>query len=168
MCRLRNGCLAVLLLLVPLWAQAAQNAQAQPIIIRADLAILNRQAGIGVYKGHVELVQGQRRLEAQRLKLFLENGELRKAVAWGDPVRIREGDALRGHAQRIVYDVAQGTVSLYQQAFIFHQGRTFQGAELHYKLKTGRVRASGNEHQRVKVVIPASQVSTDNRPQDPH
>lgn len=152
----------LLLLLLPGLVLAAggnrMNAAAgEPIVIRADRATLNREAGTAVYSGHAELVQGQRRMEAKRIELRMADGELQRAEAFGDPVRIREGERLSGRARRVVYSVADGQVHLYEDAFIKHQGRTFEGARLHYELKSRQVRASGNDQGRVRMVIPQNQ-----------
>jgi lipopolysaccharide export system protein LptA len=134
---------------------AEDNArEREEIIIRSDRAVLDRTAGTGVYTGNAEMVQGQRRLRAERIELRMENGELREAEAYGDPVRIREGDELNGHAQRVVYKVAEDEVHLYDKAFLFHKGRTFEGARLRYQLESRRVEASGSDRERVKMVIP--------------
>lgn len=130
------------------------NSQEEEIVIRADRAELDRAAGTGVYTGNAEMVQGRRRLQAQRIEVRMKNDELHEAEAHGDPVRIREGDELNGHAQRVVYKVADDEVHLYDKAFIFHQGRTFEGARLRYQLESRRVEASGSDQERVKMVIP--------------
>lgn len=155
----------LLLLLLPALGLAASGARmnaaaGEPIIIRADRATLDSAAGTGVYSGHAELVQGERRLEADRIELRMANGELEQAEAFGDPVRIREGKTLSGHAQRVVYSVADGEVHLYDKAFIDHQGRTFEGAKLHYELESRQVRASGSEQERVRMVIPQEETKS--------
>lgn len=155
----------LILLLLPGLCTAAENnagseikaAAGEPIIIRADRATLDRKAGTGVYSGNAELVQGRRRVQADRIELRMANGELQEAEAHGDPVRIREGETLSGHARRVVYSVADGEVHLFDEAFINHEGRTFEGAKLHYELESRQVRASGNESQRVRMVIPQSE-----------
>jgi lipopolysaccharide export system protein LptA len=136
------------------FAQGENPGTREEIIIRSDRAVLDRTAGTGVYTGNAEMVQGQRRLRAERIELRMENGELREAEAYGDPVRIREGDELNGHAQRVVYKVAEDEVHLYDKAFLFHKGRTFEGARLRYQLESRRVEASGSDRERVKMVIP--------------
>lgn len=149
-----------ILVLLPLLCASAfgQNENTrgarEEIVIRSDRAVLDRAAGTGVYTGNAEMVQGRRRLQAERIELRMKNGELDEAEAHGDPVRIREGEELNGHAQRVVYKVAEDEVRLYDKAFIFHQGRTFEGARLRYQLESRRVEASGNDQERVKMVIP--------------
>ncbi len=136
------------------------SGEREEIIIRADDAVMDRTAGTGVYTGNAEMVQGQRRLRAERIEVRMTNGELEEAEAHGDPVRIREGEQLNGHAQRVVYKMTEDEVHLYDKAFIFHQGRTFEGAELRYELESRRVQASGNGQERVKMVIPREDTAT--------
>jgi lipopolysaccharide export system protein LptA len=154
----------LLLVLLPGLVLAANGNQmdaaaGEPIIIRADRATLDREAGTGVYSGNAELVQGKRRLEADRIELHMVDGKLQQAEAFGHPVRIREGETLSGHARRVVYSVADREVHLYEEALIDHQGRTFEGARLHYELESRQVRASGSDEERVRMVIPQEQPS---------
>jgi len=142
------------------FGQDGGTSERSEIVIRSDQARMDRAAGTAVYTGNAEMVQGQRRLQAERIELRMENGELREAEAYGDPVRIREGEELNGHAQRVVYKVAEDEVHLYDKAFIFHQGRTFEGARLRYQLESRRVEASGTDQERVKMVIPQEDTAT--------
>jgi lipopolysaccharide export system protein LptA len=150
----------ITLVLLTAWCMPApaqsdtEAGDGEEVIIHADRAVLDRAEGTGVYTGDAELVQGQRRLRAERIEVRLENGEIEEAEARGDPVRIREGEQLNGHAQRVLYKVARDEVHLYDDAFIFHQGRTFEGAELRYQLESRRVEASGTKQERVRMVIP--------------
>lgn len=148
--RLRpEGWLLVLLPLV-----AAAEAPREEIVLRADRATIEQEKGTALYEGNAEMTQGARHLTAERIRVRLDNGEIRELEAEGEPVRLREGEELNGHARRVVYDVADRQVRLYEEAFVSHQGRTFEGAEVIYELESRQVRASGDQSGRVRMVIP--------------
>lgn len=150
-----------ILLVLPLMADA--EPPRQEIVLRADRAIIEQQKGTAVYEGNAEMTQGERHLSADRIYVQLENNEIREMEATGKPVRLREGEELSGHAQRVVYDVAAGQVRLYEEAFVSHQGRTFEGAEVVYELESRQVRASGDQRDRVRMVIPEQRDDTDKK-----
>jgi lipopolysaccharide export system protein LptA len=134
--------------------QGGDTGNDEEIVIRSQQAVLDRAAGTGVYTGNAVMVQGQRRLQASRIEVRIKNGEVHEAEAYGDPARVRQGEEMKGHAQRVVYKVAEDAIRLYDKAFLFHQGRTVKGAELRYQLESRRVEASGTKQERVRMVIP--------------
>lgn len=151
-CLLRN--LLLLGLLGPAVALAAPPAG--EITVRADQATFRQQEGLGVYQGNAELRQGNRQINADRIELRLSDGAFSRAEATGSPVRLREGDILDARGQVLVYDVASQTITLTGDAYIRHEGRTFEGARVVYDLGSRNVEASGDgEGQRVRLVIPA-------------
>lgn len=131
-----------------------------PIVVTADKADIRQKDGVGIYQGHAELTQGQRHMSADIIRIQVnKKGRLQKVEATGSPVKLNEGKSLRAHAGRMVYDVAGGQLYLYDNAFVFHEGRTFEGAKVQYDLKSKEVRASGGGKGggRVKLVIPPEQ-----------
>ena len=100
--RLRNA-LLLSALAIGLPADAAQPEG--PISVTADSGRFEQDAGTGVYQGNVELIQGQRKLFADEMRLFTRNGELVRVEASGQPVRMEEGEGLNAHANNLVYDI---------------------------------------------------------------
>lgn len=150
-CLLRN-----LLLLGLLCPAAALAAPPQgEVTVRADQATFRQQEGLGIYQGNAELTQGNRRVNANRIELRLNDGVLSRVEATGNPVRLQEGDALDARGQVLIYDVTAQTITLTGDAYIRHEGRTFEGARVVYDLGSRNVEASGDgEGQRVRLVIP--------------
>jgi lipopolysaccharide export system protein LptA len=148
-----------LLLLLPVLALAAPPAG--EIVIRADRAEIRQAEGTGLYQGNAEMTQGPRRLRADSIRVELENGEIARVFASGEPVTLEETSTLNARAGRLVYHVRDRKIFLYEEAFIEHQGRTFEGAEVRYDLATGEVRASGDDKGRVRLVIPAEENKQD-------
>lgn len=156
-CLLRN--LLLLGLLLPATALAA-TPQGE-VTVRADQATFRQQEGLGIYQGNAELNQGDRQVNADRIELRLNNGTLSRVEATGSPVRLREGASLDASGQVLVYDVAAQTITLTGDAYIRHEGRTFEGARVVYDLGSRNVEASGDgEGQRVRLVIPAAEADS--------
>lgn len=154
-----------LLLLSLLLAPIAQSQEREEIVLQADRARIDQQAGTGVYEGNAEMNQGQRHLTAERIYIELENGEIARVEAFGDPVRLTEGEALNAHAQRLVYEIKTKMIHLFDNAYVSHEGRTFEGAQVRYDLQTRQVEASGNEQGRVRLVIPGEKKQQDEPPE---
>tara|TARA_R110001606_G_scaffold360158_9_gene512976 strand:+ start:25202 stop:25756 length:555 start_codon:yes stop_codon:yes gene_type:complete len=147
------GALFAASLLVPV-ADAAQPQG--PVEITADKAVFEQNAGTGVYQGNAVLVQGNRRMRADVIRLFTENEQLVRVEASGNPVRMNEGTDLEAHAQNLVYDLRGRQLILTGNAYVKHQGNTFEGAKVEYNLDSRRVDASSEGDKRVRLVIPAS------------
>ena len=143
-------CLA---LLIPAAASAEQRQE--PVQISADQGRFEQDRGRGHYRGNVEMIQGDRTLYADEVELIMRDGELRRVEAIGTPVRMKEADFLESHADKLEYDLSRRTVILIGNAYIRHQGNTFEGARVEYNMDTRQVDASGEGEQRVRLVIPA-------------
>lgn len=143
------------LLVLPAPTRAASAPSDQPVEVRADQATFEQKAGTGVYQGHAELIQGDRHLYADTIRLFTENKQLTKVEATGDPVHMVEGDQFDATAEKLVYDLKTHMLILTGDAHIKHQGSTFEGAEVKYNLESKRVDASGKGKKQVRLVIPA-------------
>ncbi len=143
-----------LLATLPLGAQAAPMEG--PIQVTADNGRFEQDAGSGLYSGNVELIQGKRKLFADEMRMFTKNGDLVRVEATGSPVRMEEGEGLNAHAQNLVYDINARTLVLTGDAYIEHQGNTFEGAKVEYSLDSKRVDASSEGDKRVRLVIPAA------------
>ncbi|KAF0808046.1 hypothetical protein A6D6_00436 [Alcanivorax xiamenensis] len=145
-------------LLVPALAVAQSGAEG-PVEVSANQAVFERDAGTGVYRGDAELIQGNRKLNADVLRLFTENEQLVRVEATGSPVRMREGKDLNAHADKLVYDLKRRRLILTGNAYVQHQGNTFEGARVEYDLNSRRMDASSEGDKRVRLVIPATNAS---------
>jgi len=134
----------------------AHTAVAEDIIITADSARFHQHEGWGLYEGNAELEQGERKMKARTIKLFVnKDGELVRVEAEGNPVTLRDGSKTNARAQKLVYRVAEETITLTENAHINNEGRTFEGARVVYHLNTQNVEASGQKPgERVRLVIP--------------
>lgn len=136
----------------------AQTPATSDILIRAERATLNQQAGTGLYEGNAELHQGIRQLRADSIRIELKDGAPQRIEATGG-VLLKEEGIVEARGNRLVYDVASQRISVYEQAYVNHQGRVFEGAELEYDLQSKQVDArGGGEDGRVRLVIPAEEL----------
>jgi lipopolysaccharide export system protein LptA len=136
----------------------ANETNGSEIIIRAETAIIDQKTGNAEYQGNAELVQGDRRMSADKITLEIVDNNPVKIEAFGNPVTLDEPNGASAKAEHIIYDVPQQRIWLYRQASISHEGRLFEGAELEYHLDTDQVKASGDgQDGRVKLVIPAAE-----------
>jgi lipopolysaccharide export system protein LptA len=153
---------ALIALLLPVVAGAGDRAadSSNNIVLRAERATLSQQEGTGLYEGNAELIQGPRKMNADRIHITLENGRPVKVEATGTPVRLIDGDDLQAQAAQLVYDIEGQRIVLSKKARIVHQGRVFEGAELIYELADRRISARGDEKEgdgRILLIIPADQ-----------
>lgn len=148
----RNSTVISALLALSLFSGTASAEP--PVTIHADYARFSQQDGTGLYEGNAEMEQGPRRLRADRIRLYTEDGELSRVEAEGSPLTLTEGDTLTARAGRLDYHVREQRITLRDNAHITHMDRTFEGARIEYDLATRQVEASGEEGSRVRLVIP--------------
>ncbi|HLR16825.1 MAG TPA: lipopolysaccharide transport periplasmic protein LptA [Alcanivoracaceae bacterium] len=134
---------------------ATANPEADTIIT-ADSARFYQHEGWGIYEGNAELEQGNRKMTARTIKLFInQNGDLTRVEAEGNPVTLQDGNDTHARAQKLVYQVAKDTITLTKNAYINNAGRTFEGARVVYHLGSQNVEASSQQPgERVRLVIP--------------
>lgn len=132
----------------------------QEIVIRADRATLNQTSGFAIYQGKAELHQGARALQADWLKIELKDGQPLRIEARGTPVELLDGESMEARGNHLIYDVPERRIRIYEQAYVNHQGRIFEGAELEYNLDSKQVDARGGDDEdgRVRLVIPAEEL----------
>jgi lipopolysaccharide export system protein LptA len=139
-------------------AKSFENHANAEIVIRAESAVLDQSKGVGIYEGGAELHQGGRHLSADWIRIELKDGSPRRIEARGGPVTLIEDGVLEARGKRLTYDVSGRRIQIYEQAYVNHQGRIFEGAELEYNLDTKQVDArGGDENGRVRLVIPAEE-----------
>lgn len=88
-----------------------------------------------------------------------------RATVTGKPAQFeqkREGtdQIARGHANKIVYDVSEGTVRLTEDAWLSDGQNEISGPELVYNIRAQRVQANGGAHGEVQTSAPGA---ADNR-----
>lgn len=100
----------------------AQAAPAEPVQVEADRLDLDQRAGTAVYRGNVEVRQGEMHLRGARVEIQRnDSGELSRATAFGERAYLRhrpdgQKEPIEGEARQIIYHVAERRVELIDQA----------------------------------------------------
>ncbi|MCL7750039.1 lipopolysaccharide transport periplasmic protein LptA [Guyparkeria hydrothermalis] len=126
-------------------ALAAQADRNQPVKVQADKKVTKYQEGTSVYTGDVVIDQGSLHATGQRATLYLEDGELVRAVLEGRPATFRErdeeGNWVEGEALQADYRTAEGTVVLTDEAWLKRSGDEIRSDRITYDLATEVVEA---------------------------
>ncbi len=150
-----------LTLMIGLGAQptlAAQADRTQPIKVQADKKVTKYQEGTSVYTGDVVIDQGSLHATGNRATLYLEEGELVRAVLEGRPATFRErddqGNWVEGEAREADYRTAEGSVVLTGEAWLKRTGDEIRSERITYDLGTEEVQA-GEEggNARVEMIL---------------
>ncbi len=139
-------------------APAAPEPRSQPVRILADQAEVDKKAQTSTYTGHVELTQGDLRLQAERLVVTAPGGRLRRVEASGAPARIEavtpDGRHVTGSARELRYDPVKGELVLRGDGRLTQDGNTIHNDRIVFDLASGRLRAGGRgSGSRVEVIL---------------
>ena len=162
--RFRAGRRLGLALWLTISAQAAAFDDRQPIHIESDSLDIDDVRGISIYRGNVELRQGEGRMWADQMTLYTTAEQaLDKIIAEGRPARFMDrtdkGDDINGAAQRIEYHAIQLMVVLDGEAHLEQNKNEFFGNRIEYEMNSRVVRAGlaagddGNGKGRVRTLI---------------
>lgn len=134
----------VVLLSVSLPAAAFDDQQ--PIEIESDSLDIDDVRGVSIYRGNVELRQGEGRMWADQMTIYTTAAQtLDKIVSEGQPARFRDytgkGEAIDGSARRIEYYAAKQMVVLDGEAHLEQNKNEFLGNRIEYDMASRVVRA---------------------------
>lgn len=144
-------------LLAPVAGLALDADRDQPMHVEADRATMDEGKGIGIYRGDVRIRQGSMQLDADTVTIYLENGQIVRAVAIGEPARYRqrpEGREQDVHAEarRMEYTLDPEQIVLTGDAVVRQGGDTFRSERIVYDIVRDSVDA-GTSEDRVRIVI---------------
>lgn len=145
----------------------AQAAPAEPVQVEADRLDLDQRAGTAVYRGNVEVRQGEMHLRGARVEIQRnDSGELSRATAFGERAYLRhrpdgQKEPIEGEARQIIYHVAERRVELIDQAELDQGGDHFSGGRLEYFIDKEVVQArsdvEGSDNQRIRMTLQPEQ-----------
>lgn len=150
----------VMLLALPLYSHALPSDANQPIKLLADKATYSERSGITSYSGTVVITQGTFKMTADNITVNLSQGRsINSAVATGRPATMQqvvtqEKGLAKGQANKIDYNAVTGIVTLTGNAKLVQNGASFAGNVIRYSLKAGDVEATAGGSQRVELVFP--------------
>lgn len=126
-------------------AFAAKADRNEPIKVQADKKVTRYKEGTSVYTGDVVIDQGSLHATGQRATLYLEDGQLVRAVLEGHPATFRErdeqGNLVEGKANEADYRTANGNVILTGDAWLKRTGDEIRSDRITYDLDTEVVEA---------------------------
>lgn len=168
-------CCHVLLALswiVPVTANALPGDRDQPIHITADKALRDEVAGVTVYTGNVELVQGSMELEADKLTIYHNTDIADEIIAEGRPAKMRQQPEpdegiVHAHARVITYYKNEERVHLKTSARIEKEGSVVEGDAIDYFIAKQLITAESDQSRKNDKVVVVIQPSLVNEPDDP-
>jgi lipopolysaccharide export system protein LptA len=131
------------LLLLVLLAGFAANVGSQkddskdPTYIEADGATYDKNTGMVVYTGRVELTQGRMLLKSDKLVVYTTERKPNKYIATGDPVTFRQTSE-PGEAE---YYKKQDLLVMIKKAVIWQGEDTYASERIEWDRKAGIIRA---------------------------
>jgi lipopolysaccharide export system protein LptA len=149
---------------LPCWALSSDRDQ--PIELEADSARIDERTGVSVYTGNVKLIQGSRRLNAERLTVE-RTGQGDRLVAEGQPATFSQQpddkpQPMEGRALNIDYHTGQERVILTGEAEVWQGGNRFASERIVYDVTSDTVRGGqaspgSKPGERVRITIQPQQ-----------
>jgi len=134
---------------MPSLAQADRSQPSQPVKVQADKKVTRYQEGTSVYTGDVVIDQGSLHATGNRATLYLEEGELVRAVLEGNPATFRErdddGNLVEGEARNADYRTADREVILTGEAWLTRTGDHIRSDRITYDLADEVIEAGDDE-----------------------
>lgn len=126
-------------------APAEKPLKEQPISIYADRLSMDEATGVSLYRGHVELQQGDLKFSGDELDITQKEGTVTLIQSRGKPAHFERSapQPLKAEATRIDYDNNKGEVILRGKAQLWQDGDLFSGELIHYYIDSRRVQAQG-------------------------
>lgn len=148
----------------------------QTIKISADSAKFDRLANTVLYQGTVELIHGGIQLQADRLLIEMDDQQIERAIASGQPVNYRQviepQKIVTAKGQQLIYQAQKGIVIIRGQAELQQNTNRFSGAEIRYDLSSQAVEATNQrsdqtnksepsgDSERIKMIIQPPKTKT--------
>ena len=153
--------LAVLLIaaiLLPSHANAIDRQDDLPIDIASDSATINDENGVATYSGNVIVSQGQTRLEADTVSVYMKDQTLERIEADGRPARFQEQQLnetvpTTGHASTIVFESSKATLTFKGEATLNQASNSFSGEQIVYDINAQAIQAKGDDSGQSRVKI---------------
>lgn len=139
-------------------AFAAKADRNQPIDVTANEKVTDYKQGTSIYTGNVVINQGSLHATGDKAILYVEKGELVRAVLEGKPATFQElddkGQLVKGSANDANYLAQQQKIILTGNAKLDRQGDTLSSQQITYDMNAEVVKAGGKAGgDRVHVVI---------------
>jgi len=128
-------------------ASARQDDFSKPIDVRADRSQYDEQAGLQTLSGNVEITQGTIRIEADEIRITLQDNRLSRIDGTGSPIRFYQendaGEPVTGEAASIRYDAVAGNLILEGNATLSQPRQELASERIEFDSLTQTVKADG-------------------------
>ncbi len=144
MWRIKIGLLTgVLCCTLPAWAAEAEK---QPVQVEADRLEIDEQRDVSVYQGNVLIIQGELRLQADRVEIRGTEGKAEQMLATGKPVKFQSrpakgGKPVNGEAGRLEYVLNDDLITLSEGAKVTQEQDVFSSERIQYDRKRSLIKA---------------------------
>ena len=151
--------LAVLAAFSPLAALALSSDREPPMYIEADRADIDDKNGVSVYTGNVKVTQGTFQLLADKLTVHINDSQIQKAVATGNPARYKQrpdgkDEDIEAEALQMEYYASPERIVLRERAVASQGGDEFRSDKIVYDIKKDIVNAgTGKGDSRVHITL---------------
>lgn len=149
-------------------SMALKSDSDQPVNINSLKQSLDMQSNVSTFTDEVVIRQGTIEINADKVVVTRPNGEQSKTYieAFGKPVTFSQmqdnGKLVKGHAQKIRYDVATQLVTLTENAYLEQLDSNVQGDRITYLVQEQQMQAFSDKGKRVTTVLVPSQLQDKN------
>ncbi len=131
-------------------AQALESDRQQPLYLKSQDSGGSFGDGETVFKGRVEIRQGSLLILADEAEALKKDGKVIRVTFTGNPAtleqEIEEQGMVNAQANRITYEVKDGTVELAGAADVTHPQYRISGDVLTYDLDTQHFEGTGSDN----------------------
>jgi lipopolysaccharide export system protein LptA len=167
-----QGSLLFMLLLPAPAVEALESDRQQPLDVYADMTDGTLGDGMAILRGNVEINQGTLQVRADVAEVEKAEGRVRLVTLTGNPVHlqqeIEEQGLVTAEAQKIVYEVGSGIITLTGSADVVHPQYHIKGELLKYDMKLEHFQGSGGDgNGRIRIQLDPEVVPDVNRGLEP-
>ncbi|MEQ9926949.1 lipopolysaccharide ABC transporter substrate-binding protein LptA [Pectobacterium brasiliense] len=161
---MRNTLIASSLFAVSVSAFAVTGDSNQPIHIDSAQQSLDMQGNTVTFTGNVVVKQGTIEVKADKVVVTRPQGAQGSEVVegYGNPVTFYQmqdnGKPVKGHAQKIRYELAKDFLVLTGNAYLEQQDSNVKGDRITYLVKQQQMEATSDKGKRVTTVLVPSQL----------
>ncbi len=124
----------------------AADPEKQPVQVEADRLEIDEQRDLSVYQGNVVIIQGDLRLQADRVEVRGAQGKAELLTATGKPVRFQTkpgkgGKPVNGEAERLEYVLNADVITLSDNARVTQGADVFSSERIQYDRKRSQIKA---------------------------
>lgn len=150
-------------------ALALKSDVKQPVAVDSLKQSLDIQNNVSIFTNNVVIKQGTIDIRADKVVVTYPGGDQKKTYieAFGDPVTFYQmqddGKPVKGHAQKVRYDVAPQLVTLTGDAYVEQLDSNMKSDRIIYLLQKQQIQAFSDKGKRVSMVLVPSQLQDKNR-----